>query len=682
MSPLPSIPPTLSVVCITRDPGPQVAAVLGPLREVAHEIIVAADERVGPDDLAAYAAVADRVIRYAFALPVERPYAWAHAQCTGSWVLRIDGDEWLSPELIARLPHLIARPDRLQYWFTRRWSFPDAGHWLDERPWAPDPQLRLVRNDPATLSFPGLMHTAALPTEPHEIIEEPFYHADLLLHPTERRRAKTQTYEALRPGMTAPSGGSMEMYYLPERWAERPSATAEAAHAEGVAELVAGAAQPAAPAPDFDPSTLAYASREEIDAHWDARPFAEEDAAATITPLERAVRFAPGEVGDLALRVRNDGARSWPGGMLREPVVRLGHRWLTAEGEPLDHGTPRTGFTSGVRAGESVVARLAVLAPDQPGSYLVEVDVLQEDVRWFGGPVRVPIEIRERRPTDGTAPPMSPAGRAPAAMEPADVVAVYAQLLGREPAPAEIEAQIESGATRADLLIAVAASEEAQARQSAADVGLKAQATASFVEGLRLLNDTLASAGFADRYWIWAGLLIGYAREGWPLAHDAADADFCIRREHYPAFEAAALALLAAGFSPKYRFFNNAGRVTEISFERAGAKFEFFVLDEIPGGELEYYDLSDGQSGGEPTEARARIAAQPLESIHFVGRTWLKHADHDAELTAMYGSWRTPDEDWWFMDDRAIVERTAWDRATEIDWDGTLGDLTPDGYRR
>ena len=38
---------SLSVLCPTRDPGPQVRAALEPLREVADEILIAVDSRAG-----------------------------------------------------------------------------------------------------------------------------------------------------------------------------------------------------------------------------------------------------------------------------------------------------------------------------------------------------------------------------------------------------------------------------------------------------------------------------------------------------------------------------------------------------------------------------------------------------------------------------------------------------------
>jgi Methyltransferase domain len=192
----------------------------------------------------------------------------------------------------------------------------------------------------------------------------------------------------------------------------------------------------------------------------------------------------------------------------------------------------------------------------------------------------------------------------------------------------------------------------------------------TFVENLHLLNDTLAATDLASRYWVWGGLLIGWAREGRPLAHDSRDADFGILAEDVPRFASAVPALMEAGFAPSLRCITNAGRAMEYQFLRDGAKFEFNVIEPVDG-HLRYYEFDPGP----PTQALASIADQALVAFEFVGRTWHRHANHDAELTAMYGDWRTPNPDWWYMDDLAIVERTVWTRADEMQWSGDFADL-------
>ena len=54
---------------------------------------------------------------------------------------------------------------------------------------------------------------------------------------------------------------------------------------------------------------------------------------------------------------------------------------------------------------------------------------------------------------------------------------------------------------------------------------------------------------------------------------------------------------------------------------------------------------------------RQEIPAQGLAPFDLVGRTWQKVADHEAELTALYGDWRTPDPTWSCTEERSIVRR-------------------------
>ena len=118
---------TLSVCCLTSDPGARVAAILRQLRPVSDEIVVAVDSRLDPHRLGRYAEVADRLLRYEFVDSAEQAaFPGSPSQCTGDWILRIDGDEVVSPTLIERLPELTSARDVFQYWLPCRWLFPDA----------------------------------------------------------------------------------------------------------------------------------------------------------------------------------------------------------------------------------------------------------------------------------------------------------------------------------------------------------------------------------------------------------------------------------------------------------------------------------------------------------------------------------------------------------------------------
>jgi hypothetical protein len=45
-----------------------------------------------------------------------------------------------------------------------------------------------------------------------------------------------------------------------------------------------------------------------------------------------------------------------------------------------------------------VVAPVDIVAPEQAGNYIIEVDLVHEFVRWFDCSVRIPVRVRTRRP--------------------------------------------------------------------------------------------------------------------------------------------------------------------------------------------------------------------------------------------------------------------------------------------
>ena len=126
---------SFSVNVMTRGPGDRVAAMLSLFRGVADEILVALDDRAGDDVAAPLQAAADRVVRYPYADPVDRPLAWLHAECHGDWVLTIDDDEVPSRALLDALPGLARAKDLTHYWLPRRWLYPTVDRYLDARPW-------------------------------------------------------------------------------------------------------------------------------------------------------------------------------------------------------------------------------------------------------------------------------------------------------------------------------------------------------------------------------------------------------------------------------------------------------------------------------------------------------------------------------------------------------------------
>jgi hypothetical protein len=179
-----------------------------------------------------------------------------------------------------------------------------------------------------------------------------------------------------------------------------------------------------------------------------------------------------------------------------------------------------------------------------------------------------------------------------------------------------------------------------------------------FEDDLRRVNDVLARSPMAGRCWLWGGVLLGWAREGRVLPHDQKDVDLAYEAADADRMQATFELLEAAGFRRWFSYRNNAGQVTESTFLRHGAKFEFWQLEPVEG-EWEYHVYGSDRTG-EPTQLVARLTAQERVPFTFLDREWLKVRDHEAELTALYGSWRVPDPDWDYIEGGGVIARERW----------------------
>ena len=184
-----------------------------------------------------------------------------------------------------------------------------------------------------------------------------------------------------------------------------------------------------------------------------------------------------------------------------------------------------------------------------------------------------------------------------------------------------------------------------------------------FEEDMRLLNDVLADSPLGGRYWIWAGLLLGWAREGRVLPHDVGDADFAFSAADYALLAMTEPRLETAGFRRWFSFRNRAGECTERVYVRNGFRFEFFRMDDVGDDTHEYHVYGPGRTG--TIEFVGHLPRQELEPFEFLGRTWLKPRNHDLLLSTCYGDWRTPDPTWSMFDDRSLVARRVWRPAAD-----------------
>lgn len=370
----------VSVVCMTAGPGPRVAALLASLRPAVEEILVALDDRAEQsvrDDLAR---VADRIVYFPYREPVDRPLPWLFEQCGSEWALSVDDDEIPSLALIDALPRLCADEAVGHYWITRRWLFPTPATYLDDAPWRPDYQLRLVRVDRRLVRFSDEFHRPIVASGPSRFVDLPLWHVDSLVRPFERRLEKVRRYERERPGMRIAGRALNVSFYLPEARRSPPLADvhdAERAHVEAVLD----APSPTGPAI----AAIDHGTREEIDRLW---PETEAVQAGRLALLERPAELIAGMRRTLDIRVHNDSGGTWPWGADCTPRVRIESRWSGDVQPPL-----WTLLPGPIGPGESDLVPVHIRAPETPGRHRVEIDLVQEHVGSFGISVALDVVV-------------------------------------------------------------------------------------------------------------------------------------------------------------------------------------------------------------------------------------------------------------------------------------------------
>jgi hypothetical protein len=360
---------------------------LAAVRSTADEIVLAVDAASPAAESPALSAVADRIFRIEYVQPFERYLAWLHSLCRCEWVLRLDGDELPSASLVEALPTFVADRSVLQYRVPRRWLYHDARHWLDQVPWQPDHQIRLVRNIPATLRFSGRLHSSAEALLPARYLLEPIYHVTLLVATQKERERRVNAYDQ---SDEAPQVDNA-LFYLPER--ERLKnltvANTPAADVELIESMLGarpGARDDRLPAPTVD------VNLEDVNRHWALREFDAGGYEVELLCLEPDLVFVAGREQEVRVLVRNNGTESlpWGGG---PPNIWASYHWLTPTGDVVVPDGHRTPLPAPVAPGGDGIVPVQVAAPAEPGEYILEFDLVHEGVRWFECGARVPAMV-------------------------------------------------------------------------------------------------------------------------------------------------------------------------------------------------------------------------------------------------------------------------------------------------
>jgi hypothetical protein len=101
---------------------------------------------------------------------------------------------------------------------------------------------------------------------------------------------------------------------------------------------------------------------------------------ALIEPQNTTVTVGPGETVELRVKVTNKSKDPLPYG---ETQFGLSYHLMTDAGSMVKFDNLRTYFPAPLQPGESLVTELLVQAPGVSGSYVVELDLVWENMLWF-----------------------------------------------------------------------------------------------------------------------------------------------------------------------------------------------------------------------------------------------------------------------------------------------------------
>ena len=242
------------------------------------------------------------------------------------------------------------------------------------------------------IRFSDGVHRPILTAGPGRFLRLPLWHADPILRTFEERLEKARRYERARPGMRVAGRALNVAFYVPEARPDPPLAPVPDDEREHI-ESVLRAEPPTGP----PRATIETVSRAEIDRLW---PVTDPGAqAGRLELLEHpSTLYATEQRTRIDVCVHNAGSATWPWGSDGLPEVRVGSRWYDPEGrELLLEYQVHSVFAGPIAPGEADVVPVHVRVPEMPGQYRVEIDLIEQHVRWFEAAVSLEVAVREQR---------------------------------------------------------------------------------------------------------------------------------------------------------------------------------------------------------------------------------------------------------------------------------------------
>lgn len=106
-------------------------------------------------------------------------------------------------------------------------------------------------------------------------------------------------------------------------------------------------------------------------------------------------KVAAGSKFTVPITIKNTSGDTWSSQAATGPVMASYH-WLDSDEKLLVRDGPRTPFPTPVAAGSEVKIDLIAQAPQEAGTYIMQVSLVQEGVIWFEAKYVKPLELTIR----------------------------------------------------------------------------------------------------------------------------------------------------------------------------------------------------------------------------------------------------------------------------------------------
>jgi hypothetical protein len=351
--------PTLSFCVLTKDSGTRLATLLADGRAFADEIVVGVDASSSDRTFEVAAELADVVFRFEHTGLVGPARMLPLQFAAADWILALDDDERMDSAFRPLLPSLLSDDRYTHYWFPRKWvadAHPPT--YLRALPWFPDWQPRLFRNDPRIVWCPPTAHSIykVMGTGAFEDRTAVVHYERLIRTDRDRRHKLRRRRDHLGNGrfedFFGPANGASTapLEHAPAPISGRPSS-------DGLDAKVIEGVQPSSD--DFLPPWGA-----ELSAGCPQSVGVGRHVVVDVTAINRgALRWIPPAV-------------KWPSLFLSYHLRDGTDRLVRWDGE-------RTPVGRIVDPGESLRFLALLTAPDEPGDYVLEWDLVSEGECWF-----------------------------------------------------------------------------------------------------------------------------------------------------------------------------------------------------------------------------------------------------------------------------------------------------------